>query len=450
MFQRVLVANRGEIALRIIRACKEMGIETVAVFSEADRGAHYLELADEAYCIGAAPSSESYLMINRIISAAEIGNVQAIHPGYGFLAENAHFAEVCRSCNIEFIGPTHEAMEKLGDKVSAKEVARAAKVPLVPGSDGLVTNESEALAIANKIGYPVLIKATAGGGGKGMRVAMNDVSLQSGLKSAALEAEKAFKNAGVYLEKYIERPRHIEVQIIADTHGNVVHLWERDCTLQRRHQKLVEESPGPTLSREVREDICKSAVRLVKEAGYTNAGTVEFIFDQKENKFYFIEVNARIQVEHPVTELVTGIDLIKTQIRIAAGEPLPFKQKNIEHFGSAIEARINAEDPAHGFRGSPGTITKLRLPGGPGVRFDSHVYQGYTIGPYYDSMIGKLIVYKPTREEAMSCMRRALAEFVIEGIHTTIPLLREIFSNAAFMKGEVDTTFIERTWAPGP
>ena len=449
MFQRVLVANRGEIALRVIRACKEMGIETVAVFSEADRGAHYLELADEAYCIGAAPSSESYLMINRIISAAEIGNVQAIHPGYGFLAENAHFAEVCRSCNIEFIGPTHEAMEKLGDKVSAKEVARAAKVPLVPGSDGLVANEAEALAIANKIGYPVLIKATAGGGGKGMRVAMNDVSLQSGLKSAALEAEKSFKNAGVYLERYIERPRHIEVQIIADTHGNAVHLWERDCTLQRRHQKLVEESPGPTLSREVREEICKSAVRLVKEAGYTNAGTVEFIFDQKENKFYFIEVNARIQVEHPVTEMVTGIDLIKTQIRIAAGEPLPFKQKNIEHSGSAIEARINAEDPAHGFRGSPGTITKLRLPGGPGVRFDSHVYQGYTIGPYYDSMIGKLIVYKPTRDEAMSCMRRALAEFVVEGIQTTIPLLREIFSNAAFMKGEVDTTFIERTWAPG-
>jgi len=435
--------------LRIIRACKEMGIETVAVFSEADRGAHYLELADEAYCIGNAPSSESYLMINRIISAAEIGNVQAIHPGYGFLAENAHFAEVCRSCKIEFIGPTHEAMEKLGDKVSAKDVARAAKVPLVPGSDGLVTSEGEALAIAKRIGYPVLIKATAGGGGKGMRVAMNDVSLQSGLKAAALEAEKAFKNAGVFLEKYIERPRHIEVQIIADNHGNAVHLWERDCTLQRRHQKLVEESPGPTLSREIREEICKSAVRLAKEAGYTNAGTVEFIFDQKENKFYFIEVNARIQVEHPVTELVTGIDLIKTQIRVAAGEQLPFKQKNIEHFGSAIEARINAEDPAHGFRGSPGTITKLRLPGGPGVRFDSHVYQGYTIGPYYDSMIGKLIVYKPTREEAMSCMRRALSEFVIEGIQTTIPLLREIFSNAAFMKGDVDTTFIERTWAPG-
>lgn len=446
MFQRILVANRGEIALRVIRACKEMGIETVAVFSEADRGAHYLELADEAFCIGAAPAGESYLMINRIISAAEIGNVQAIHPGYGFLAENAHFAEVCRSCNIEFIGPTHQAMEKLGDKVSAKEIARAAKVPLVPGSDGLVNSESEALQVANRIGYPVLIKATAGGGGKGMRVAMNDVALQAGLKAAAVEAEKAFKNSGVYLERYIDRPRHVEVQILADNHGNAVHLWERDCTLQRRHQKLVEESPAPTLPREVREEICKSAVRLVKSAGYTNAGTVEFIVDQSDNSYYFIEVNARIQVEHPVSELVTGIDLIKSQIRVAAGEELPFKQKQIVHSGSAIEARINAEDPAHGFRGSPGTITKLRLPGGPGVRFDSHVYQGYTIGPYYDSMIGKLIVYKPTRDEAIRCMRRALAEFVIEGVQTTIPLLREIFDNSAFAAGAVDTTFIERTW----
>ncbi|MBS0267097.1 MAG: acetyl-CoA carboxylase biotin carboxylase subunit [Planctomycetes bacterium] len=448
MFQRILVANRGEIALRVIRACKELGIETVAVFSEADRGAHYLQLADEAYCIGNPPAGESYLMINRIISAAEVGNVQAIHPGYGFLSENAHFAEVCRDCKITFIGPTHEAMQKLGDKVSAKEIAKAAKVPLVPGSDGVVTSEAEAVAVANRIGYPVLIKATAGGGGKGMRVAMNEVSLQAGLKGAAIEAEKAFKNAGVYLEKYIERPRHIEVQIIADTHGNVCHLWERDCTLQRRHQKLVEESPGPTLTREVRDEICKAAVRLVKEAGYTNAGTVEFIFDQKENKFYFIEVNARIQVEHPVSEMITGIDLIKTQIRVAAGEELPFKQKQIPQNGASIEVRINAEDPAHGFRGSPGTITKLRVPGGLGVRFDSHVYQGYTIGPYYDSMIGKLIVHKPTREEALACMRRALSEFVIEGIQTTIPLLKEIFNNSAFIKGEVDTTFIERELLP--
>ncbi|MGQ0635844.1 MAG: acetyl-CoA carboxylase biotin carboxylase subunit [Planctomycetaceae bacterium] len=447
MFQRVLVANRGEIALRVIRACKELGVETVAVFSEADRGAHYLSLADDAYCIGPAPAVDSYLMINRLISAAEIGNVQAIHPGYGFLSENAHFAEVCRSCNIEFIGPSHEAMQKLGDKVTAKAIAREAKVPLVPGSEGLVTTDAQALSVANAIGYPVLIKATAGGGGKGMRVALNDVALQAGVKAASAEAEKAFKNPGVYLEKYIERPRHVEVQVLGDLHGNVVHLGERDCTLQRRHQKLVEESPAPTLPRAVRDEMCKAAVRLVKAASYTNAGTVEFIVDQATNNYYFIEVNARIQVEHPVTELVTGLDLIKSQIRIAAGEELPFRQKQIELSGVAIEARINAEDPANGFRGSPGTITRLRLPGGPGVRLDTHVYQGYTIGPYYDSMIGKLLVHRPTRDEALACMRRALAEFAVEGVRTTIPLLREIFSNAAFAQGAVDTTFVERTWS---
>src|SRR4051812_17671564 len=321
MFQRILVANRGEIALRIIRACREMGIQTVAVFSEADRGAQYLSLADEAYCIGRAPSSESYLLINRIISAAEIGNVQAIHPGYGFLAENAHFAEVCRSCNIEFIGPRHEAMALLGDKVSARKVAADAKVPVVPGSEGLVGNEQEAQAVASRIGYPVLIKATAGGGGKGMRVAMNDMALKAGLKAAASEAEKSFKNAGVYIEKYIEKPRHIEVQILADNHGTVLHLWERDCSVQRRHQKLIEESPAPSLPSAVREDICRSAVRVIKAAHYTNAGTVEFIVDA-DNHFYFIEVNARIQVEHPVTEQVTGLDLIQQQIRIADGQPL--------------------------------------------------------------------------------------------------------------------------------
>jgi acetyl-CoA carboxylase biotin carboxylase subunit len=331
--------------------------------------------------------------------------------------------------------------------VTAKAIAREAKVPLVPGSDGLVTTESEALKVAQAIGYPVLIKATAGGGGKGMRVALNDVALQAGVKAASAEAEKAFKNPGVYLEKYIERARHVEVQILADLHGNAVHLWERDCTLQRRHQKLVEESPAPTLPKAVRDEICKAAVRLVKAAGYTNAGTVEFIVDQATHNFYFIEVNARIQVEHPVTELVTGIDLIKSQIKVAAGEPLPFRQKQIELTGVAIEARINAEDPSNGFRGSPGTITRLRLPGGPGVRLDTHVYQGYTIGPFYDSMIGKLIVHRATREEALACMRRALAEFAIEGVQTTVPLLREIFSNAAFARGEVDTTFVERTWS---
>jgi acetyl-CoA carboxylase biotin carboxylase subunit len=445
MFQRILIANRGEIALRIIRACRELGIETVAVYSEADRGAHYLELADEAWCIGPPQALESYLQIKRIISAAEIGNVQAVHPGYGFLAENAHFAEVCRSCNIEFIGPPVEAMQALGDKVSAREIARKAGVPCVPGSDGLVTDVEEAVRIADRIGYPVLIKATAGGGGKGMRVAGNEISLRAGLAAASAEAEKAFKNAGVYLEKYIERPRHVEVQILADNHGNVVHLWERDCSMQRRHQKLIEESPAPKLPQDVRQRICDCAVSLVKTAGYTNAGTCEFIVDRDFN-FYFIEVNARIQVEHPVTELVTGIDLIKQQIRIAAGEPLPFTQADIPHTGCAIELRVNAEDPDNGFRGSPGTITRLRLPGGPGVRFDSHVYEGYTISPYYDSMIGKLIVWKPTRQEAIECMRRCLHEFVIEGIKTTLPLARRMFTHADFVDFNVDTTFVERTF----
>lgn len=445
MFQRILVANRGEIALRIIRACREMGIETVAVYSEGDRGAHYLSLANESYCIGPASASDSYLNIKQIISAAEVGNVQAIHPGYGFLSENAHFAEVCRDCKIAFIGPPHEAMAKLGDKVTAREIAESANVHTVPGSDGLLTTEQEALETAERIGYPVLIKATAGGGGKGMRVARNDISLKAGVKQAAQEAEKAFKNAGVYLEKYIERPRHVEVQILADQHGNAVHLWERDCSLQRKHQKLVEESPAPNLPLAVRQDICKSAVRLVQTAGYYNAGTVEFLVDQ-DNQYYFIEVNARIQVEHPVTEQVTGIDLIKQQIRVAAGEELTMRQRDIECNGSAIEVRINAEDPDNDFRGSPGRITKLRLPGGPGVRFDSHVHEGYFVPPYYDSMIGKLIVHRGTRAESIASMRRALDEFEIEGIKTTIPLLRKIFNHSAFADGQVDTTFIERTW----
>ena len=443
MFQRILVANRGEIALRILRACREMGIETVAVCSEADRGADYLKLASEAICVGPPQAANSYLLIKNIISAAEIGNVQAIHPGYGFLSENEHFAEVCRSCKIDFIGPSPEAMGKLGDKVTAKEIAKQANVNLVPGSEGLIQSEDEALAIAAKIGYPVLIKATAGGGGKGMRVARNDISLKAGLKQAAVEAEKAFNNAGVYLEKYIENPRHVEVQIIADLHGEVVHLWERDCSTQRRHQKLIEESPAPNLPQSVRENICSAAVRLIKTANYTNAGTVEFIVD-KDNQFYFIEVNARIQVEHPVTELVTGTDLIQQQIRVAAGEPLPWKQRAIQCNGHAIEVRINAEDPDNEFRGSPGRITKLRVPGGNGVRWDSHVHEGYVVGPYYDSMIGKLIVHKPTREQAIACMKRCLDEFVIEGIKTTIPLLSRILNNSAFVEGRMDTTFIEQ------
>ncbi len=445
MFQRILVANRGEIALRIIRSCREMGVETVAVFSEADRGAAYLDLADEAYCIGPPAASESYLKIDRIISAAEVGNVQAIHPGYGFLSENEHFAEVCRASQIEFIGPSHEAMAKLGDKVAARRIALEAKVPVVPGSDGLVTSEEDAVRVAGEIGYPVLIKATAGGGGKGIRPARNDITLRTELKAASAEAEKSFKNPGVYIEKLVEKPRHVEVQILADHHGHVVHLWERDCTMQRKHQKLIEESPAPNLPKSVREDICKAAVRLVTHAGYTNAGTCEFLVDP-ENRFYFIEVNARIQVEHPVTEMVTGIDLIQQQIRVAAGAELPFSQRTIPCQGAAMEVRINAEDPENGFRGCPGTITKLRLPGGPGVRFDSHVYEGYRISPYYDSMIGKLIVHRPTRAEAIACLNQALRELVIEGVKTTLPLTRQILNHTTFISGTGDTGFVERNW----
>ncbi len=445
MFQRILIANRGEIALRIIRACRELGVETVAVFSEADRGAHYLDLADETYCIGPAQAGESYLKIDRVISAAEVGNVQAIHPGYGFLAENAHFAEVCRDSQIEFIGPPHGAMSKLGDKVEARRIAAAADVPCVPGSEGLITSEAEAIKVANEIGYPVLIKATAGGGGKGIRPARNDITLRSELKAASAEAEKAFKNAGVYIEKLVEKPRHVEVQVLADQHGHVVHLWERDCTMQRRHQKLIEESPATKLPHSIRDEMCAAAVRLATESGYTNAGTVEFIVDP-DNNYYFIEVNARIQVEHPVTEMVTGIDLIQQQIRVAAGEELSFKQSDIPCQGAAIEVRINAEDPENDFRGSPGTITRLRVPGGPGVRFDSHVYEGYRISPYYDSMIGKLIVHRPTRLEAIACTRRALAEFVIEGVKSTIPLAMKILDHTTFIDGLGDTKFVERTW----
>jgi len=448
MFQRILVANRGEIALRVIRACRDLGIEVVAVFSEADRDAPYLQLANDAICIGPAPASESYLNIPRLISAAEITDVQAIHPGYGFLAENPHFAEVCRLCNIEFIGPSEQAMRLLGNKNEARKLAQKAGVPVVPGSEGLVRDEAEAVRLARSIGFPVLIKAAAGGGGRGMRVARNDISLQSGLKAASQEAEKAFKDGSVYLEKYIEQPRHVEVQILGDQQGNTIHLWERDCSLQRRHQKLVEESPAPNLPPELRQEMCEAAVRLAKTAGYYNAGTCEFLVD-KDNKYYFIEVNARIQVEHPVTELVTGIDLVREQIRLAAGEPLRFKQQDVVPRGVAMECRINAEDPAKDFRPSPGVITRWQAPGGPGVRLDSHVSAGYRVPPHYDSLVAKLLVYQPTRSEALACMRRALAEFVVEGIHTTIPLHREIFNDSSFRDGRVDTTFIERTWQKG-
>ena len=443
MFSKILIANRGEIALRIIRACRELGVQTAVVYSTADREAAYLQAADQAICIGDAPPAESYLNIPRIISAAEIADVQAIHPGYGFLAENDHFAEVCRSCKIEFIGPPVKAMAAVGDKVECKRLAKKSKVPTVPGSDGAVDDEKQALKIANQIGYPVIIKAAAGGGGRGMRVAHNEVSLRAGIKQAQAEAENAFKDSTVYIEKYIERGRHVEVQIIADNHGNAVHLFERDCSMQRRHQKLVEESPSPFLKQEVRAKLCEAAVRLIKAAGYTNAGTVEFLVDQKQN-FYILEVNARIQVEHPVTESVTGTDLIKEQIRVAAGLPLSFKQKDLVQTGHAIECRINAEDPARNFAPSPGLIAEFRAPGGPGVRLDTHAYAGYRIPPNYDSMIGKLIVHRPTRLEAIATIRRALSEFHIAPTRTTIPLHLQIMDNQNFLRGDVDTGFIER------
>jgi len=446
MFKRILIANRGEIALRVIRACREMGVETVAIYSQADRDAPYLELADEAICVGSARAADSYLRIDQVISAAEIGNVQAIHPGYGFLSENAHFAEVCRSCNITFIGPTPEAMAVVGDKNSARALAREAGVPCVPGSDGIVANEQEAVTIARSIGFPVLLKATAGGGGKGMRVASNEQGLSSAWQQASAEALAAFGNPGIYIERYVERPRHVEVQILGDTHGTLLHLWERDCSTQRRHQKLIEESPSPRLAEKTRRSMCEAAVRLAKKAGYHSAGTVEFIVDQEGN-FYFIEINARIQVEHPVSEMVTGIDLVKAQIRVAAGEKLGLKQDDIVVRGVAIECRINAEDPANGFRPCPGRIDRIIAPGGFGVRFDSHAAAGYVVPPYYDSLIGKLIVHQPTRHEAIGTMIRALRELRIEGIKTTVPLHLEVLANSAFHSADVDTTFVERMLA---
>ncbi len=448
MFQRILVANRGEIALRIIRACKELGIEVVAVYSQADRNAPYLAMADRAICIGKAPGVDSYLNIPRIIAAAEVADVQAIHPGYGFLSENPDFAEICRSCNFEFIGPPHEAIRKMGLKTEAKAVAVSARVACVPGSDGPVDSNADALALARTIGYPILIKAAAGGGGKGMRICREEANLVAALQAARTEAEAAFKNPSVYLEKFVDRPRHVEVQILADAHGGVVHCWDRDCSLQRRHQKLVEESPAPTLPLKVRERLGEAAVRLAKAAGYVNAGTCEFLVDE-HNRFYFIEVNARIQVEHPVTEMVTMIDLVKQQIRIASGEKLPFAQSEITTRGHAIECRINSEDPDHDFRPSPGTITGLRIPGGPGVRWDSHAQVGYTVPPNYDSLVGKLIVHAADRAEAIVIMRRALDELVLEGIQTTIPLHRRIFRNRDFIEGRVDTTWVERILMPG-
>jgi acetyl-CoA carboxylase biotin carboxylase subunit len=445
MFSRILIANRGEIALRIIRACHELGVEAVAVYSEADKDAPYLRLADEAVCIGPPDCAESYLNIPRIISAAEITDVEAIHPGYGFLAENAEFAQICRDCGITFIGPPVEAMQLLGDKVQARKLARQAKVPVVDGSEGTIENESEALKLANQIGYPVIIKAAAGGGGRGMRVVHNDISLRSAFSAARAEAEAAFGDGSVYLEKYILEPRHVEVQVIADNAGNALHFFERDCSIQRRHQKMIEESPCPVLDKHTREELCEAALRIIKEANYVNAATVEFLLD-KDKKFYFIEVNARIQVEHPVTEMVTGHDLIKWQLKIASGHTIRISQKNIRRTGVAIECRINAEDPANNFASSPGTITEYLPPGGPGVRVDTHVHQGWIVSPKYDSMIAKVIVHQKTRTEAIATMKRALREFVIEPIKTTIPACLDILSHNLFVKNKIDTGFVERNF----
>lgn len=449
MFRRILIANRGEIAQRIIRTCREMGIETVAVYSSADADALYLRQADETICIGSPPGPQSYLKIPAIIAAAEIADVEAIHPGYGFLAENSHFAEVCNSCKIHFIGPDPETIEAVGNKSNARAMARKAKVPVVPGSDGTVEEEHVALETAQAIGYPVMIKASSGGGGRGMRIARNDPSLVSGFHAARAEAEAAFGDPTVYLEKFIENPRHIEFQILGDKKGNVIHLGERDCTVQRRHQKLIEEAPSPVLTPKQRTQMGNAAIRMAKEAGYHNAGTVEFLMD-KNGDYYFIEINARIQVEHSVTELVTGIDLIEQQILLASGEDLPFRQKDIKIEGHAIECRINAEDPDRDFQPSPGLMELFVPPGGPGVRVDSHGYSGYRIPPNYDSMIAKLMVHKKTRDQSIRGMLRALDEFVVVGPKTTIPIQRRILNHPDFRTGEHDTGFVERHFGNHP
>ncbi len=442
MISRVLVANRGEIALRVIRACRELGLQTVAVYSQADAKAGYLRFADETICIGSAASAGSYLSIPNILAAAEIADVDAIHPGYGFLSENAHFADICQASNITFVGPSPDSIRTLGDKAAARSAAQAAGVPVVPGSKGAVHEEADALRVAHEIGYPVLVKASAGGGGRGMRVAHNDMSLRAGLQAASIEAAAAFGDGTVYLEKYLDRPRHVEVQLLGDKHGNVVHFFERDCSIQRRHQKMLEESPCPSLPLEVRKKMHRVAVKLLKSINYNSAGTVEFLVD-RDNRFYFIEVNARIQVEHPVSEMVTGMDLVKEQLRVAAGEKLGYEQSAIKLRGVAIEVRVNAEDPEHDFRPSAGEVTSWNTPGGPGVRVDSHVYAGYYVPPYYDSMIAKLIVHAEDRKAAIARLARALDEFTVGGIRTTIPFHRRVLAHAGFAAGHYDTGFVE-------
>ncbi|MEW6182342.1 MAG: acetyl-CoA carboxylase biotin carboxylase subunit [Bacillota bacterium] len=443
MFNKILIANRGEIALRIIRACKELGVKTVMVYSEADRESLPVRLADEAFCIGPAPAAKSYLNFTNIISVAEVAGAEAIHPGYGFLAENANFAEICASCGMVFIGPPVEALEKMGDKAVARKTVASVGVPVVPGSEEVLANPADAVGLAEEIGYPVMIKASAGGGGRGMRVVHTRAEMERSLQSAKAEAEAAFGSPAVYLEKYVEEPRHIEFQILGDTTGNIVYLGERDCSIQRRNQKLLEESPSSAIGPAFRKRMGEAAVKAAAAAGYYNAGTVEFLLD-KYNNFYFIEMNTRIQVEHPVTEMVTGRDLVKEQIRIAAGEPLSFKQGDVKIDGWAIECRINAEDPFRNFTPCPGRVTSFLPPGGPGVRVDTAVYPGYFVQQYYDSLIAKLITWGRNREEAIARMERALEEFEIEGVATTIPFHQRVLRNAFYRRGEVYTNFIQR------
>lgn len=442
--KKVLIANRGEIAVRIIRACKEMGIETVAVYSEADKEALHVELADEAYCIGPKLSKDSYLNFSNIMSVAKLTNCDGIHPGYGFLAENASFAELCEACDIMFIGPTADAISRMGTKDVARETMRQAGVPVVPGSTGIVASEEEGLRIADELGFPVIIKATAGGGGKGIRVAHTREDFVKGLNMTQKEAAAAFGNPGVYIEKFIEDFRHIEIQVLADSHGNAIHLGERDCSIQRRMQKLVEEAPSPALSPELRAEMGDAAVKAALAVNYRGAGTVEFIFDAVNQKFYFMEMNTRIQVEHPVTEMITGIDLIQQQLKVASGETLAHKQEDVTFKGWSIECRINAENPAKNFMPSAGKIDMYLPPGGMGVRIDSAMYSGYTIPPYYDSMVAKLITFADTREEAVAKMKRALDEFVIEGVFTTIPFHLKLMDHEVFKSGDFNTKFLEK------
>ncbi|RJO64343.1 MAG: acetyl-CoA carboxylase biotin carboxylase subunit [Candidatus Omnitrophota bacterium] len=441
MFSKILIANRGEIALRIIRACKEMGIRTVAVYSQADASSLHVQMADEAICIGRAQSSSSYLNIPAVISAAEITDVEAIHPGYGFLAENAHFAEICESCHITFIGPTPENIKLMGDKMAARTTMQKIGLPIVPGSTSVIKNKDEAIKTANRIKYPVIIKASAGGGGKGMRICHNEIKLVSSFMTAQAEAEANFGNPNVYIEKYIDKPRHIEVQILSDTYGHHLYLGERDCSIQRRHQKLLEESPSPIVDSKLRKRLGDMAIKAAKSFDYVGAGTIEFLLDQEKN-VYFMEMNTRIQVEHPVTEMVSGIDLIKQQILVAARTRLSFKQSDIHLNGAAIECRINAEDFRNGFIPCPGKIETLILPGGPGIRIDTHIYQGYEISPYYDSLVAKIIAHGKDRNEALRIMQRALSEFKIEPIKTTIPFHIQLLSNSLFAKGEFSTHFV--------